>query len=346
MTRSVAYLTAVGQLEIREEPVPMLGSGDVLIQIKTVGICGSDISYYLTGRTGIGALSFPHILGHESAGVVIAKGSEVREFSIGDGVALEPGMPCGVCQNCREGHYNLCESISFMSTARKQPYSEGAFVTHSVRPAHMIHHLPNDMCFENGSMVEPLSVAIHAIERSQIKPGQRAAIIGCGPIAGCLLLALRAVGIGDILMTDIIDDRLHRMKALGSGRVINTADMPFEDLVQIANKHVDVVFDTSCNGTAINAGIHWLDKGGQLVLVGVISGPREIDLQTLFLKEGSIYTSFRYANTYPACISMIKNGLIDPIPLITHRLPFDKISEAFELASSKQSSVMKVMITV
>ncbi|MGH0053132.1 MAG: NAD(P)-dependent alcohol dehydrogenase [Sphaerochaetaceae bacterium] len=346
MDRSVAYLTAIGQLEIREESVPKLGTGDVLVQIKAVGICGSDLSYYLTGCTGVGALSFPHVLGHESAGIVVATGSEIKTISIGDRVALEPGMPCGTCYHCRGGHYNRCESISFMSTARKQPYSEGAFVTYSIRPAHMVHLLPDDVSFEQGAMVEPLSVAIHAIEQSQIRMGQRVAIIGCGPIAGCLLLVLRAIGIGNIIMTDIIEDRLQRMKGLGASQVINTAGMSIKELALIAKKHVDVVFDTSCNETAINAGIHWLDKGGRLMLIGVPSGYGRIDLQTLFLKEGSINTSFRYVNSYPVCISMIEHGLLNPIPLVTHYFPFDEISEAFALAASKQSSVMKVMITV
>lgn len=346
MQRNTAYLTDLKTISVKAEAIPPIADDDVLVQMKSVGICGSDISYYNTGRTGVGKLVFPHVLGHESAGVIVGKGNAVTRFELGDRVVVEPGVPCGKCKHCLSGHYNRCEEISFMSTAKKMPYSEGAFTGYSVRPSHFVYRLPDTVSFDQGAMIEPLSVAFHSIERSGVKAGQKVAIIGCGPIAGCVLLVLRSLGIGDVTMTDMVPSRLECMDRLGAKRTQDVKDLDFLQLKNLTDERYDVVFDTSCNENAINAGIAWLEKGGNMTLIGVLGSSKNLDLQTLFLKEASLVTSFRYVNTYPRCISMIANGLLDPLPLVSHHFPLDRIAEAFELACSKKEDTMKIIIDI
>ncbi len=344
MQNKIIYLTDIKKLEIKDEKINYPTKDEVLIKMDSVGICGSDLSYYSKGSTGVGKLTFPHILGHESAGTIVAKGEECTKFQIGERVAIEPGVPCGKCINCLEGHYNCCEHISFMSTAKKKKYSDGAFVKYSIRPSNFVYHLPDSVSFEEGALLEPLSVAYHAISQSGLKPGSSAAIIGCGPIAGCLLLMLKAFGIKDVSMSDINEKRLKFMENLGAIHTINTRAMNEKELNNCFNKQFNAIFDTSCNEKAINSAINQLQKRGKLVQVGVISKSMYINLNTLFLKEASIITSFRYANTYNKCISLIKNQVIDPSVLISHRFDYKDISKAFVTATNLEENPMKIII--
>ncbi len=344
MKNKTIYLVDIEKFEIRETEIEKPIDDEVLIKIDSVGICGSDLSYYSKGRTGVGKLNFPHILGHESSGTIVEVGENCTNFKIGDRVAIEPGVPCGKCKNCLEGHYNCCEEISFMSTAKKRKYSDGAFSQYTIRPSSFVYHLPDTVSFEEGALLEPLSVAYHAIIQSGLKPGTNAAIIGCGPIAGCLLLMLHAFGIKDVSMSDIVYPRLNKMRELGASYTVNTKDMNERELNFCFNDNFDAIFDTSCNERAINSAIHQLKKRGKLVQVGVISNKLNLDLQTLFLKEASIVTSFRYANTYDKCINLIKNKQLDPNKLISHTFNYEEIEKAFKTATNPSDNPMKIIV--
>lgn len=338
----MALLTGLMKLEIAEAEVPQIQDGEVLIKVESVGICGSDVSYYSKGSTGVGKVQFPHTLGHECSGR-IAKASKHSCFKVGDRVAIEPGFPCHTCSHCLSGHYNRCQSISFMSSAQKLKYSDGAFSEYIVRPEGSVFIIPDSISFDQAALLEPISVGYHAVQRSGIRAGQRAAILGCGPIAACVLLVLRALGVGSIVMTDIEKSRLNAMESLGASETFDTSGMSDEELRKLVTK-IDVVFDTTCNEEAINASLHWIEKGGSLVFIGVFTSGRFIDLQTVFRKELTLTTSFRYANTYPACISLIENNLLDPMPLVSHHFPLIKIQEAFEEATNNKKEVMKIII--
>ena len=170
-TRKVALLTQTGRIEMRRLPMPVPGPEDVLIRIRAVGVCGSDVSYFRNGRTGVGAIRFPHILGHECAGVVEAAGSRVRTLKAGDPVCIEPGYFCGKCPQCTQGNYNLCRDMSFMGSAVAHDYGEGALVEYSLRPAHLTFKLPENVGFDLGAMVEPLSVGLQAVRSGRVPAG-------------------------------------------------------------------------------------------------------------------------------------------------------------------------------
>ncbi len=344
MERMVAYLTARRQIELRPAPMPRPGPGEVLIRMKAVGVCGSDVSYFVNGRTGVGEIRFPHILGHECAGLVAQVGEGVDGLLPGDRVTTEPGYYCGVCDACTSGRYNLCRHMSFMGSAVADAYGEGALTQYTLRPAHLVFRLPDNASYEDGAMLEPFSVALHAARRAGLGPGDRAAILGSGPIGASLLLVLRAIGVHSVLMTDMLPSRLAKMQALGASRVCNVEGLTFAETAALAS-NLDAVVDTTCAPQAVNASLHWLKKGGRLVQVGVPSGKAELDLQTLFNRGIDLKPSFRYANTYPALLSLLEAGTLSSQGLITHRFPFERTQEAFDLAASRAEGVMKIVIT-
>lgn len=343
--RNIAYLTARETIELRTGTLPQAGKGEVVVRMKAVGVCGSDVSYFKNGRTGVGEISFPHILGHECAGVVAQVGPGVSALRAGDRVATEPGYFCGHCEQCVTGRYNLCRSMSFMGSAVAAEYGEGALVEYSVRPAHLVCKLPDNVDFDEGALIEPLSVGLHAIRRAGLCAGARAAILGCGPIAASTLLVLQALGASSVSMTDIIPTRLARMKALGAARVINVDGLPFEETTALFPEgSLDAVFDTTCNEQAINASMRWVKKGGSIVQIGVPGGKIQLDAQTLFNRGLSFLPSFRYKNTYPTLLSLVSAGKIAPKALISHRFPFSETQKAFDLAASRAAGVMKIII--
>lgn len=245
MERTVAYLTKRSHIEIRREQIAKPRGNEVLIQIHAIGICGSDISYYTKGSTGMGELEYPHILGHECAGEVIEVGEECTQLKPGDRVTIEPGVPCGRCEYCRTGRYHLCPSISFMSSAVKMPGGEGGMAELVLRPEPFVYKIPENVTYEQAALIEPISVAMHAVEKSGIRPGQSAAILGCGPIAGCLLLVLKAYGVSKVWMTDVVPERTKFMKSIGAEEAFQVSGLEPEELKQLVPEQVDVVFDTT-----------------------------------------------------------------------------------------------------
>lgn len=344
MRRKAAYLTAKRKIEIRSEEIPRPGAGQVLIRVKALGICGSDVSYYVNGASGMGKIEYPFLLGHECAGEVEAVGDQVSKLHPGDRITVEPGVPCGECAYCRTGKYNLCGNMAFMASAVKRPGGEGGMAEYILRPAAFTYRIPDSITFEQAALLEPISVAIHAVERSGIKAGQNAAILGCGPIAGCILQVLKAYGAARIYMTDVIRERAERMGIMGAERTYPVGGIEEHDLQGLLPEEVDVVFDTSVNESAINASMYWLKRGGSLVFVGVPTGKKRLDLQEAFVRELSLVTSFRYANTYETAIALVSEGKLRPVQLISHRFSLECAEQALEKAAEKTGSVMKVMI--
>lgn len=346
MKRKVAYLMEKGKIEIAENELSHIAEDEVLIRVHSVGICGSDTSYFTKGATGLGKLTYPHVLGHECAGEIVEAGASVKGLQIGDRVTVEPGVPCGTCEYCRSGRYNLCENIAFMSSAIKRPGGEGGMAEYIIRPSSYVYKIPDTMTYDQAALIEPISVAMHAVRRSGIKPGQNAAILGCGPIAGCILLVLHAFGISKVWMTDVVKSRTEHMKMLGACDAYVVNSLSEKELKQLLPEQVSAVFDTTCNEIAVNASISWLKKGGSAVLVGVPSGKMSIDLQAAFAKEVSLVSTFRYANTYLEAISLIAAGKLQPEVLISHQFHFEDTGMAMEKAASRAEDVMKIMIHV
>lgn len=346
-----AVMYGVGDVRVEERPVPAPEPNEVLIAVKAVGICGSDVHYFTHGRIGDYVVEQPLILGHESAGVVTAVGDAVTRFAPGDRVAPEPGYTCGQCAYCKSGHYNLCPDVVFMAT----PPVDGAFCEYVAWPEDFTFPLPDNMSYAEGGMMEPLSVGLWAAHRGQVSPGDSVAIFGSGPIGLLTLQSALAAGASTAICVDIEDNRLQYAKRLGATHTINDRDgRALQQIREITSQlsgfstdysGVDVAFETAGALPTTRNALAATRPGGVAVLVGLPPESMvEIDLVSAASKEIDIRGQFRYANRYPRALALASQGRIDVASLITHRFPLEQTAEALRFADEHKAEALKVVV--
>ena len=340
-----AVQTGLNTIEIQQRPVPQPKKGEVLVRVKHIGICGSDLHYYEHGRIGGFIVEYPFVLGHESAGVVAALGEGVQGLSVGDQVTLEPGVTCGQCEFCKTGRYNLCPSVEFFAT----PPFDGTFCEYVTHPADMCFKLPANMDTMEGALVEPLAVGLHAAAQGGAHIGQKAVILGSGCIGLVTLMSLKAMGVSEIYVADVLQKRLDKAKELGATAVIRADE---EDTVAAVKKLTggmgcDLVFETAGNVKATQQTAELVKGGGTVVLVGLTPDPvLPYNLGMLAGKEASIKTVFRYRNLYPVAISAISAGTIPIKKIVTDVFTFDKTAEAMEYSVKNKRDIVKAVIEI
>lgn len=329
-----AYLDKEHKFTIKTEEVPSIKSNEVLIQIKANGICGSDIHFYREGRLGNFIVDKPYVPGHESSGIIVEVGCEVKDFSVGDHVVIEPGIPCGTCSYCKSGRYNLCPDVIFLSA----PPINGTFCDYVSIRSDMVFHIPSTLPFEEAAMIEPVAVGVHAVNRARLKKGDTAVIIGAGPIGLLTAQAFKAAGGGKTICTDFNETRLDLAKKIGIDMVTLPTDKSIEGMA-------DVVFETAGAGKATASTFNYCRSGGCVVQVGWPGGNIvEMNIATFLDKELDYVAVNRYANAYPAAIQWISEGKINVKDLITNKFSFNQISEAFEYSSKNPNKVMKSIV--
>ncbi|WP_347401695.1 NAD(P)-dependent alcohol dehydrogenase [Alicyclobacillus mali (ex Roth et al. 2021)] len=335
-----AYLVGSRQVEVREVPVPEPSPDEALIRVEAVGVCGSDVHYYEHGRIGRYVVDGPLILGHEASGVVVAVGANVKHLRPGQRVAIEPGVTCGRCDFCKSGRYNLCPHVRFLAT----PPVDGAFAQYIAHRADFVHPIPDDMSYEQAAMVEPFSVALHAIRRSGMRPGDRVAIAGMGPVGLFTVVAARRLGAGDVVVSDTVEKRLQLALRLGATEAVHAKRGTIADAVhERFPDGVDVAIETAGHPDAVASLLPALRRGGRLVVVGLSQSPlKELDLTQLTDGEIEIAGVFRYANTYPAGIQLMRE--IDVWDLITDTFPLAEAGDALERARTNKSESIKVVV--
>ncbi|WP_178020049.1 alcohol dehydrogenase catalytic domain-containing protein [uncultured Paenibacillus sp.] len=343
-TMQAAVLDAPFQLELRQVPVPEPGADEALIKVHCIGICGSDVHYYEHGRIGRYEVKQPIILGHELAGVVAKVGERVKNVRVGDRVAVEPGVTCGTCEYCKSGRYNLCPDVSFMAT----PPVDGAWAEYVAVRSDFLFPLPAEMSFEEGALLEPLSVGLHAVNRGRIRPHDRVLVLGLGPIGLLALEAAKMFGAAQVYGSDVVEFRRKlalEMGALGvfDPSVPHSLDVGLDTLT--GGEGFDLILETSGNPGAIADTIRLAKRGGRVVLVGLPAGDAvPVNIGALIDAELDVLGVFRYANTYPSAIQILSRGRHDIRRIITHKFPLSDIKHAVELARTQKETSVKVMI--
>ncbi|MDX2137640.1 MAG: NAD(P)-dependent alcohol dehydrogenase [Chloroflexota bacterium] len=333
------------ELQIRDialdEP---LGPRDVRIDLRTVGVCGSDVHYYEFGRIGGFVVNAPMVLGHEASGRVVEVGSDVTHLKVGDRVCMEPGIPDSNSKATRLGMYNLDPAVRFWAT----PPVHGVLRPSVVHPADFTFRLPDNVSYEEGAMVEPLAVGMHAANKAQIKPGDIAVVIGAGPIGMVTALAALAGGCSQVIMTDVQQPKLDLAATLGPITPVNVAK---ENAVEVVKKltdgwGADIVFECSGNEKAAAGVFELIAPAGRVVLVGLPINPIPYDVVAASVKEARVEHVFRYAHVYPRALALMGSGKLNVKPLITDTFGFGDSIKAFDYALHMPPTSVKVQITV
>lgn len=339
-----AFLTRLGTLEIREAPDPTLrGPRDVLLRVGAVGVCGSDIHYFKTGRIGPAAVEFPYIMGHECAGTVIATGPEARRFQPGQRVAIDPLVACGECDQCRRHRSHTCRNQRFLGMPGQLG---GSLVEYLVMPEESCYAIPDSMTLDQAVVIEPLSIGLYAQRMSGIQRGARIAILGAGPIGLCTLLACRAAADCTAYVTDVIPDRLRLAARMGAHWTGSPRAMDIVKTIRdVEPLGVDLVFECAGEQETIDQGIELLEPGGTLLIVGIPEQDRiSFPIHTLRRKELTVKNVRRQNECMAAAISMVSNVSMNINPLITHRYSLAEAQAAFELVAGYRDGVIKALI--
>ena len=345
MKNQAVYMQGTNNMITKEVPVPVPGANEVLIKIKVVGICGSDMHYYQHGRIGDFIVEGDFVLGHESAGEVIEVGLNVKNLKVGDRVALEPGKTCGKCKYCKEGKYNLCPNVEFFAT----PPFHGVFTNYVTHPEDMCFKLPDNVSFMEGALVEPLAVGLHASGMGEVKLGDTVVIFGSGCIGLVTLLSCKAKGASKVYVVDVLVNRLETAKRLGADEVINARE---NDIIQKINEltdghGADVVIETAGAEATVKQTADVVSRGGTIVLVGMTpKDETSFNFMKLMGKEGQIKTIFRYRNLYPVAISAISSGAINVKSIVSHEYDFGHVKEAFDFVVNNAKDVVKAVINI
>ena len=336
MQNRAAVMHGTHDVRLEDVPVPEPGKDEVLVEIKAVGVCGSDVHYYEEGRIGSFVVEEPLILGHESMGTVVALGDNASKHEIGDRVTLEPGVPDGTCRECRAGRYNLCPNVRFFAT----PPIDGAFTNYVSINEDFAFSLPDGLSDNAGALMEPLSVGIWACKKGRVTAGDHVLVTGAGPIGLLAMQVAFAQGATEVTLTDVADERLEIARRLGATRTLNVAEEPLVE----AGIEADVLIECSGNERALGDGIHCVRPAGIAVVVGM--GPNEetsVPLSFIQTSEIMLTGTFRYANTYPTAIDLAATGKVDLDAMVTSRYGLPDTAEALQ-ASGKDPANVKPMV--
>lgn len=343
MKNTKAILETPGKMVIKDADMPTPKNDEVLIEVGYVGICGSDVHGFEHG---------PYIppkdpnqeigLGHEVSGVVKDIGKDVTKFKIGDRVCIEPGIPCYKCEYCMEGHYNVCPNVDFMAT---QPNYKGALTNYLTHPESMTFHLPDHMSLIEGALVEPAAVGIHAAKMAEDILGKSVVILGSGCIGLMTLQACKLKGATNIVMIDVLDNRLEKALDLGANAILKGDDPDLTAKVKelVGEYGADVVIETAGSIFTAKKALELVKRRGKILIVGTIPGDTPID----FLKinrEVTIQTVFRYANDYSSTINLIASGKFDVESLADKFFDYADTQEAFEFSVNNKRDLIKGVI--
>ncbi|MCU1667546.1 MAG: Alcohol dehydrogenase GroES domain protein [Blastococcus sp.] len=330
-----AVLRGPGDVAIEERPVPRPGPAQVVVRVRSVGVCGSDAHYYEHGRIGRFVVEAPLVLGHEGSGEVVELGPDVTRLTVGQRVAIEPGVPDLTCEQCLAGRYNLCPDMRFFAT----PPIDGALAEYVVVHEAFAHPVPEVISDDAAALLEPLSVGLWACRKARVSAGDRVLVTGAGPIGLVSVQAALAFGATEVAVSDVNPARLALAKELGATEVLDARESRLSDLP----RPPQVLLECSGYAPVIAEAIRALDRAGRAVLVGMGSDEVALPLSVVQEHELELMGTFRYANTWPVAIALVASGRIDLDRLVTGTYRLDQTEEALVAGRRDPQSVKAVI---
>lgn len=334
-------LTGPCSLTLNDEPTPIAQPGEVLLRVRAVTVCHSDIHYFKYGRIGDTVSETPLILGHEFCGEVQALGPGVAGLQVGGLVAAEPAISCGTCRYCREGNPNLCMNLLFAGT----PPMDGALREYMTYRPEFLFPLPEAFSAEEGALLEPLGVALHGWDLGKARVAETVAIVGCGPIGLLLVQLARLAGASQVLAVDPLPYRRDLAASWGAIPLAAEEDLGAraEDLTE--GHGADVVIEAAGTLAAQEAAARMAKRGGRVVLIGIPAEDQMLMTHHIVRRKGlTVKVARRMKHTYPRAITLVQRGMIDLCSLVTHYYPLERAAEAFQVVEQYAENVVKAVI--
>lgn len=334
-------MTAPHVIEFNEVAVPEVKPGQVLVQIKRIGVCGSDIHVYHGTHP---FTPYPVTQGHEVAGKIVTVGEGVTDYRVGQKVTIQPQIVCGKCYPCRHGKYNLCEELKVMGFQATGTASEYFAVD-----AAKLTHLPDDMSYDHGAMIEPLAVAVHAAKHGGDLTGKDIVVLGAGPIGNLVAQVAKGMGAAHVMITDVSDFRLELAKKCGIDFCINSKNVTLGDAMTEAfgPDKADIIYDCAGNNITMGQAIQYARKGSKIVLVAVFGGMATVDLAVLNDHELDLDTTMMYrSEDYDDAIAMVNDKKVALQPLVSNHFAFTDYLAAYKYIDDNRETTMKVIVDV
>lgn len=336
-------LTEYMKLQYQDVPDPAPAPEEVLVEVKACGICGSDVH----GMDGSSGRRIPPIvMGHEASGVITKTGSAVHNFRAGDRVTFDSTVYCGECWYCRRGDINLCDNRRVLGVSCGEYRRYGAFAQYVTVPERILYRIPDELSFEHAALTEPVSIAVHAVERTPVSLGDTAVVAGTGMIGLLVVQALRAAGCGQIIAIDLEEEKLALAKKLGADHGLNpkTADVVTEVRNLTGGRGADLAFEVVGIGATLNIALSTLRKGGIATLVGNLTATVDFPHQSVVTREITLNASCASRGEYPACIDMIRRKKIDVAPLVSKVVPLSEGAGWFKRLYDREPGLFKVVL--
>ena len=341
-----ALLSGIKSFVINEIPTPeIVGEYDVRIKIKTVGVCGSDVHYYTTGRIGNQVVEFPFIIGHEAAGIIESIGNKVTLVNVGQRIAIDPTVGCGKCDQCLSGREHTCRKLLFLGCPKQLDGSLSQFIVINEKCCYPII---DSMTFEQATLSEPLAIGVYSVERAKLSGNANVGILGLGPIGMSVFHVLKTHNINNVFATDKLNYRLEHAKHLNPKWVGNPDNQNIvKEILNIEPLQLDCVFECSGDPKAIHQAIELLKPGGNLVIVGITEVDEiSLPIHELRRKEITIINIRRQVHCTQKAIDLLASKKINMDSMVTHNFSIEETQKAFDLVSSYKDGVMKAMIQV
>ena len=336
-------LTEYRKLELQDVDRPAIAPDEVLVRVAACGICGSDVHGY-DGSSG--RRQPPVIMGHEAAGTIVEAGTAVDRAQLGDRVTFDSTISCGRCDACQRGDVNLCTSRRVLGVSCGDYRQHGAFAEFVAVPQNILYSLPNELKFEHAAMIEPVSVAVHAVERLHVRPGERAVVVGSGMIGLFVIQALRVAGCREVIAVDVDDSRLKVATELGATSTVNsrTTDATAAVMELTEGNGAEVVAEVVGNAAALSTAINCTRRGGRIALIGNLAPEVPFPLQAVVTRELTLIGNCASAGEYPRAIELVASGAIRVTPLINAIAPLNEGPQWFERLYAREPGLMKVIL--